>query len=489
MELMGKTFQELGNPLRSISVDLTEGCSLRCKYCFQDLKSEKKENRKLTEQTMVDTINWIFDDKTSGEVTDVNKSGGLRIELWGGEPLHNWDILVKLVKYQKEKSFFTGKKVKFGGTTNQVEFTRDRLQFLYDNNVSLLVSFDGVNHDKYRVFPDGSGSSDIILKNLDLFFEIYKRTPELRISLHPDYIDTLYESYELVLSKGIRNYFFSPVFEQTWTEQHYHNLKTQLLKIYKKEQLLLSQGFPPLHNKFIDEMINLIINSKKHGIDLENIEELDRKELMKIQSNQSNKPCGQGTSYLEISIDGQIYICHRFNKHNLDESIYPFKSRYGWMGSIYTGIEKPDLYEELNNWNVDEVEHCKTCKFKYFCNGGCYQSNYDHTGKINGELIAQCRIKETLYDTQLEILDIYSEFGLYDKNTNEIKFNLPKHTPNNSNITGNFKTCRCYNGAYLVKDVEEVLSNLSLPSEVSKDMELKLARQGLSAALKILENK
>jgi hypothetical protein len=45
---------------------------------------------------------------------------------------------------------------------------------------------------------------------------------------------------------------------------------------------LLSQGFPPLHNKFIDEMINLIINSKKHGIDLENIEELDRKELMKI---------------------------------------------------------------------------------------------------------------------------------------------------------------------------------------------------------------
>jgi len=63
------------------------------------LKSEKKENRKLTEQTMVDTINWIFDDKTSGEVTDVNKSGGLKIELWGGEPLHNWDILVKLVEY------------------------------------------------------------------------------------------------------------------------------------------------------------------------------------------------------------------------------------------------------------------------------------------------------------------------------------------------------------------------------------------------------
>jgi len=31
---MGKTFLELGTPVRNISIDLTEGCSLRCKYCF-----------------------------------------------------------------------------------------------------------------------------------------------------------------------------------------------------------------------------------------------------------------------------------------------------------------------------------------------------------------------------------------------------------------------------------------------------------------------
>jgi len=31
---MGKSFTELNKPLRVISLDLTEGCSLRCKYCF-----------------------------------------------------------------------------------------------------------------------------------------------------------------------------------------------------------------------------------------------------------------------------------------------------------------------------------------------------------------------------------------------------------------------------------------------------------------------
>jgi len=48
---------------------------------------------------MKDVIDWIFDDKTSGNYNDINKNGGLLIEFWGGEPLHNWDMLVKTTEY------------------------------------------------------------------------------------------------------------------------------------------------------------------------------------------------------------------------------------------------------------------------------------------------------------------------------------------------------------------------------------------------------
>ena len=487
---MGKSFTELNKPLRVISLDLTEGCSLRCKYCFQDFKSEKKENRKLTEKIMKDTVDWLFDDKTSGYYNDINKNGGLLIEFWGGEPLHNWDMLVKTTEYQNEKSRLTGKNVKFGGTTNQVEFTVERIQYLYDNNVNLLISYDGVNNDKYRIFPDGSGSSDIILKNIDLYYDVFNRSPSVRMSLHPDYIDTLYESYEIMLSKGVRNYFFSPVFEQVWTEEHLVELKNQLLKIYNKEQKLLNQGFPPLKNKFVDEMINLIIDSKKINVDLDNDEEVlstSREKLMKIQPNNSNRPCGQGVTYFGISIDGQIYICHRFNKHGLDQVEYPYEQRFGRMGSIYTDIENIDMFNKLNQWNVDEIEHCKNCKFKYFCNGGCYQANYDTTGDVQGQVNYQCKIKFTLYDAQKEILKIYEKQGIYDKANNKLNINYNKGNMDLNKFTREFNTCHCYNGAYLVKDVEDVLQNLKVDKDTKNEVKLQLAKQGIETAMDLIK--
>ena len=65
-------------------------------------------------------------------------------------------------------------------------------------------------------------------------------------------------------------------------------------------------------------------------------------------------------------------MCHRFNKHNLDETKFPFEKRYGHMGDIYNNITNIELYNELLNWDVNDLEHCKKCKFKYICNGGCY---------------------------------------------------------------------------------------------------------------------
>ena len=487
---MGKTFLELGTPVRNISIDLTEGCSLRCKYCFQDFLSEKRENRKLTESMMKDIIDWYFDDKITGTQDEVNKTGGLGIELWGGEPMHNWEILVKLVEYQNEKSKITGKKIKYGGTTNQVEFSKERLEFLYQNNVHLLISYDGYYNYKYRIFPDGSGSSEIILKNIDLYYDVYKVPPQVRMSIHPDYVDTLYKSYEIILSKGIRSYFFSPVFEQEWKDEHLEIMKEQLIKIYKKEQRMIKFGFPPLKNKFIDEMIHLIVNSRKIGVDLDT--EVDtgnftRENILKIQPNKSTRPCGQGTHYFGISVDGHIYVCHRFNKHNLDETKFPFEKRYGHMGDIYNNITNIELYNELLNWDVNDLEHCKKCKFKYICNGGCYQSNYDVSGNIKGKVEYQCKIKFALYEAQKEILNIYEELGIYDKQNNILKINDFQFKSKPYNFDKEFKSCNCYSAAYLVKDVEDVLQNLKVDKEMKDDMKLKLAKQGIETAMAILE--
>jgi uncharacterized protein len=85
-------------------------------------------------------------------------------------------MIQKTYEYFVEKSKQTGKKIgHIGGTTNAVEFTRERLEWCAERNITWLISLDGVKeiHDKYRVLPNGKGSFDIIDKNIDLYKEVY----------------------------------------------------------------------------------------------------------------------------------------------------------------------------------------------------------------------------------------------------------------------------------------------------------------------------
>ena len=95
------------------------------------------------------------------------------------------------------------------------EFLEILQKWCRDRNITWLISLDGIkeNHDSQRVLSNGQGSFDIIDKNIDLYKKVYGYPPEVRMSLHPDYIKNIVKSYEYILGKGILSYFFSPVYE------------------------------------------------------------------------------------------------------------------------------------------------------------------------------------------------------------------------------------------------------------------------------------
>ena len=270
----GKTPMELGQTVRSISVDLTEGCSLRCTYCFADLIAKKKaENYKLKEETMRKVVDWLFADSTSGIAEDVNKHGGLHFEFWGGEPLHNWDMLVKMTHYIEKKSKETGKQIGgLGGTTNVVEITEDKLKFFKEHHINFLMSIDGVkeNHNKCRIFPDGSGSWEVIDSKLDMILSYFPNW-QARISLHPDYVPTLYKSYEYFFSKGMYSAFYSPVYEADWTEDVWQEYRKQILMLIERTVREAKMG-RRIFVKFLEDSVNYILNAERAGIDLDDID-------------------------------------------------------------------------------------------------------------------------------------------------------------------------------------------------------------------------
>lgn len=486
----GKKLKELGASTLNLSLDMTEGCSLRCKYCFADFQAKKREDRKLTEEVMMQAVDWLFDDGNSGTVEEVNKQGGLGFEPWGGEPFHNFDMIKKTYEYFEQKSKETGKKIRhIGGTTNAVEFTEERLRWCAERNITWLISMDGIkeNHDAQRVLPNGKGSFDIIDKNIDLYKKVYGYAPQLRMSLHPDYIPNIIKSYEYVLGKGIVSYFFSPVFEANWTNDHFKELEEQLVALYERMIINYKNGFPAIQNKFVDDMIYYILEAERQGINLDEIEKTgsyDPKLHTLSRGMHLPKPCGAGSTYFGVSVEGQIFVCHRFNKHGLDPYKIHFEKRYGWLGNVWEGIHNEELLSKLRDWDVNNLEHCKYCKLKYYCKGSCYASNYDNAGKIDAKNEKSCKMNHTLYSAARRIIDLFKQYGLFDYNRHNIIYSNDRRPIKKyyQGMNGNmFEKCMCNQGSYYFKGVDEVMKDI--PAKDKDDLKRQLLDQGIHILL------
>lgn len=267
-----------------------------------------------------------------------------------------WDLLKRLARYARKK---TREKIdlELGGTTNGTLLTKDKFSFLQEHGIFFLVSLDGTQktHDYYRKTIGGKGTHSIIMKNMEKalkWWPFYR----VRMSPYPSGVHRFYADVKYLLSHGIHNFMFSPVFEAKWEERHWKSWEEQCYRV-----------------------IDLIAGYKKKGIFID-------VEHFRTYSFRDNScwPCGAANHYVGFDVDGGIYPCHRFIK---------FDGK-GWqekeicIGHVAKGILKPRLREEFIYF---QPIRCKRCDHWYStpCHGGCYAVNYDLNGSI--EKPATCR--------------------------------------------------------------------------------------------------
>ena len=162
------------NRLNYMILQVTQQCNLRCSYCaYSGLYYNRQHNsQRMSFETAKKAIDF-FIQRTA-------ESHYLRLGFYGGEPLLEFDLIKKCVAYIKDK--VEGRDVTFVTTTNGTLLTDEKIKFLAENNFHLMISLDGskAEHDACRVFPNGQGSFDIIMKNLRRVRELY-----------PDYAKTI----------------------------------------------------------------------------------------------------------------------------------------------------------------------------------------------------------------------------------------------------------------------------------------------------------
>lgn len=161
-------------------------------------------------------------------------------------------------------------------------------------------------------------------------------------------------------------------------EEEFLRLGVRSYKISKSSPVMLASKdkalISSIDKKISERMITLfqkqghdLLISIKNKIVLENV--ITSQLINLIFKYKRYYGCGVGKTIAGISVNGDIYPCHRFV--GIEEAK---------IGNIknYVFREKNVFYQN----SIDKITGCQTCWVRYFCGGGCCYDNKARSGDI-----------------------------------------------------------------------------------------------------------
>ena len=143
----------------SLTIAPTSDCNFRCPYCYESGIKHTYMND--------DVINDLY------TFIENHKKQKINVSWYGGEPTLCMSTIVKISKNLIQKY---GKDNYYASmVTNGYLLTKDMAIVLKENNVNhvqITIDGDKAFHDKRRIFKDGSGTYDTIMKNIKNIYNI-----------------------------------------------------------------------------------------------------------------------------------------------------------------------------------------------------------------------------------------------------------------------------------------------------------------------------
>jgi uncharacterized protein len=400
--LVGKGIDEIPDPKvppaghkkggMTIYFLISQGCNLACTYCFAtEYKTDEKKN--MPWETAQRIVDRCFD--------TLNPTGEVTYNFFGGEPMLNWPLVKRIIEYTEEKKLApenAKKKVTYHITTNLTIFPDDFVEWLKKYNISILTDVDGPKeiHDALRPYTTGRGSHDVIMKNIEKLKENNIRY-EVRSTITSDNVDKMDEIADYV--SGIQAHGKGCVLEAVCPFEA--SAKVKPVEMIPDPELYME---------------NLYRIYRSGRIALPNLNPIN-KVYEKVVAGELGSKVGCGTPWSNIWIvdhQGDVYSC-TFLTGNPDFLV----------GNVFDEGEFKN-YEKyvdqmLETLNVDHIERCQDCVWKYMCSGGCpaIRILYERCGLRHPKFDAyveqmQCKLRREFYETILwDIVEakIYEKLG------------------------------------------------------------------------------
>ncbi len=374
--------------ISKITLQLTQDCNFRCKYCiYSEDKNHKQRshaNKSMSLETAKKAIVFYREHAVDANMYNVG--------FYGGEPLLQWDLLKEAVFFAEKE--LTGKLLTLSITTNASLLTETRAAFLDEHNISTTVSIDGIKavNDNNRVFKDGSGTSDVVFRNLRMIKEKYPNLFRnlLISSVIGDNINpTTFGFYPEVLTGLPLSNFFVEVEDNTehdtvLPDELYAKMNNEVILAYLAESGLYSRQLNPFGFKQVNRLLS-------HSSELKSTDSVH--EVMAPSG-----PCIPGKSRLMVAVNGDLFPCERVNEVEAN-----------CIGNLEQGFDVEKAQKILNIGIVSESD-CRNCWALGLCTACIGQFDYSKENaesekkRLCGSIIASAseriRGKILLYELQ-----------------------------------------------------------------------------------------
>jgi uncharacterized protein len=349
-----------------LTLSITNSCNLRCKYCPYSCNSSDNFYREHSSEKMsievADKAIDLFISKAQN-----NSAFGF----YGGEPLLNY----KLIKYsvQRIRKELPDLNIFFTMTSNLTYLNKDIANFLSENKFILHVSIDGdkIVNDQNRIYPNGNGSYESVIKNLNFLKKEYPSYFKNYVNSH-SVISTIsdFNKIDDFFSNQLSDFAFSKYTIAENYNPHFYKQK-EITKLQVKENLK-KWGIEKLETikdkselKKSMLLINLILTIIK-GID--NAKPYNNEQLL------SFKGCVPGHKIF-VNVQGSLSICDKGETINI--------------GDVFNGLDYDYINKLMSEW-VDIIRNkCLTCWMSGICNV-CYLHAWDGKSLSKSKLQKYC---------------------------------------------------------------------------------------------------
>lgn len=360
------------NNLNTLTLQVTQNCNLRCKYCVYSGSyiNRVHTKKRMSWETAKKSIDFLH------ERSDC--SSQVAFGFYGGEPLLEFDLIKKCVAYIKE--IFHGKKQTFVITTNATLINEEILAFLMENDFSVMISLDGPKkvQDGNRVFADEeSGTFEVIMKKLKMIEDtapeyLEKITFNAVIDLEQDFgaANDFYLSFDMVKNSMVRGTFVNDI---NRLEKKAVNMQYLIDSRYEEFRTMLYYC-TGTNGKYRPRLLRGYMDSLKHNFADRDIYKYNKAQKKTTIGGQ----CLPGIQRLFVTVDGMLFPCERVNENAEDFCI----------GDIDHGFHMEQAKRLLNVGKLTENE-CRKCWCHKLCSQ-CIARADDHGHLSRRERLSNC---------------------------------------------------------------------------------------------------